>query len=133
MGGKNHRGGRALNSQLLDHQGIADVIEAGAAVLLGNEDTHHAEPAQFGDRLGGKAMVAVGFDPDGGQTLACETARRITRRALSFAEFQIHHSRSRSIRTTYKTTCTTARKTTRAMPGKTIRESAAAVVTSRGA
>src|SRR6266403_5151942 len=88
---KNNRRGGTFDPQLLDHQRIANVIEASAPVLLGDEDAHHAEPSQFGDGLGGKAMVAVDFDADRAQTLAREAARRVTRRALGFVEFQVHH------------------------------------------
>ena len=91
MGRKNNRGRGTFDSQFLDHQGIADVIQARTAVLLGDEDTHHAEPPQFGDDLGGKAMGAIDFDADRGQALACEAARRVTRRTLSFVKFQVYH------------------------------------------
>src|ERR1700688_457511 len=88
---KNNSRRGTFDPQLLDHQRVADVVQACAAILLGDEDAHHAEPSQFGDGLGGKAMVAVDFDADRAQTLAREAARRVTRRALGFVKFQIHH------------------------------------------
>ncbi len=84
------RGRSAFDRELLEHQRIRDMIEAGAAVLLGDEDAEHAEPRQFVDRLGGIAMRAVGLDADRPELLAREAAGNVARAALGFCEFEIH-------------------------------------------
>ena len=66
------------------------MIEAGAAVLLGDEDAEHAEPRELVDRLGGIAMRAVGLDANRLELLAREAARNVARAALRFSEFEIH-------------------------------------------
>jgi hypothetical protein len=66
------------------------VVEAGAAVLFGEEDAEHAEPRELVDSLGGIEVRAVGLDANGAKLLAREAARNVASAALRFSEFEIH-------------------------------------------
>jgi len=108
MGRKNNRGRGTFDSQFLDHQGIADVIQARTAVLLGDEDTHHAEPRCLHDyrldlfgagglvkkletrHFPGENEIAVIESERARNTIFIEVERQgIARRVVLFAGFEI--------------------------------------------
>ena len=76
---------RAFDGEFFEHERIGDVIEAGAAILLRQEDAEHPEPREFVDRLGGKTMRAVGLDANRPQLLAREAAGNVASAALPFS------------------------------------------------
>ncbi len=84
------RGRSAFDRELLDHQRICDVVEARAAVLLGNEDAEHPELAEVVHRRGGISMRPVRLDAGLVEFFARIAPRGIARAALSFCQFKIH-------------------------------------------
>ena len=61
VGRNNDRGGAANLSELLHAHSIAENIAAGAAVLLGEVNTHHAELGHLFDGLHGEALFLIEF------------------------------------------------------------------------
>ena len=59
MGGDDDGGGAADLGQLLNAHGIGQHIAAGAAVLLGEVDAHHAQLGHLLDGLHGEALFLV--------------------------------------------------------------------------
>ena len=61
MGGNDNSGGAANLSELLHAHGITENIAAGAAVLLREVNTHHAELGHLFDGLHGEALFLIEF------------------------------------------------------------------------
>ena len=61
VGGNDNSGGAANLSELLHAHGITENIAAGAAVLLREVNTHHAELGHLFDGLHGEALFLIEF------------------------------------------------------------------------
>ena len=91
-------GGRVGAADLLDDQPVADVVEAAAAVLLGDRRSEVADLAELSRQLaveaGGAVVVA---DPRDDLPVA-ELARALGDQALLVAELEVHQARGRGSR-----------------------------------
>src|SRR5207249_9726604 len=65
-------GRRARGRQLLDRERVGDVVEARAAVALGDEAAHHTEAAELADQLAREALAAVRVGRRRPDALLCE-------------------------------------------------------------
>ncbi len=84
--------GRAADPrQFLDGDGVADVVGAGAAVFLGEDDAGEAEFAQAIEHQGAVEMLLlVALGGRGGDLGLGELAYHVTEQVLFFGQFKFH-------------------------------------------
>ena len=84
------RDGRVDARKLLDRDRVRDRVGAGAAVLLGNRDSHQSELGEGGDELVREALLAVELLRDGRNARLRELAHCAAQQLLLVAQLVVH-------------------------------------------
>ncbi len=92
VGGDDNGGGAAHLGQLLHAHGVGQHIAAGAAVLLGEVDAHHAQLAHLLHGLHGEALFLVDFLGQRLDLVLGELAVHLADHLLFFRQVKIHFS-----------------------------------------
>ena len=90
VGGHNDSGGAAHLGQLLHRHGISQHIGAGAAVLLGEIDAHHAQLGHLLDGLLGEALLLVDLLGQGLHLILGELTVHFPKHLMLFGQMKIH-------------------------------------------
>ncbi len=90
MGGHDDGSGAADLGQLLHAHGVGQHIAAGAAVLLGEVDAHHAQLGHLLDGLHGEALLLVDLLSQRLDFVLGEFAVHLAEHLLLFCQMKIH-------------------------------------------
>jgi hypothetical protein len=90
LDGENHAGGSAAAGNLLDHNGVSDMIEPGATLRFGKSNACEAELRGFGEESAGEVAGFVEFFGDGPDFRFGELANCFLEERLFFGEIEIH-------------------------------------------
>jgi hypothetical protein len=90
VGRHDDRGGAADLGQLLHAHGIGENVAAGAAVLLGEVNAHHAQLCHLLHGLHGEALFLVDLLGQGFDLVLGELAVHLTEHQLLIGKMKIH-------------------------------------------
>ena len=90
MRGNDNSRGTADLCQLFNAHGIGKDVTAGAAVLLGEVNTHHAELGHLFDGLHGEALFLIDFLSQGLDFGLCKVTVHFPDQQMLFGQMKIH-------------------------------------------
>ncbi len=90
VGGNDNSSRAADLSQLFDAHGVGEHISAGAAVLLGEVNAHHAQLGHLLDGLHGEALFLIDLSGQGLDLVLRELAVHLANEQLFLRQMEIH-------------------------------------------
>ena len=94
VGGKDNAGGAADLGKLFDRHDIGEDVAAGAAVLFGEIDSHHAQLSHLLDGLFGEALFLIHLSSQGLYFILGKLTVHFLHHGLLFGELEIHNRSS---------------------------------------
>ena len=90
MRGNDNSRGTADLCQLFNAHGIGKDVTAGAAVLLGEVNTHHTQLSHLLDGFHGEALFLVDFSSQGLYFVLCKFTIHLANEQLFLSQMEIH-------------------------------------------